>query len=252
MQLRNDPAEGAILRLRAWGPGTDRVFEQAPKLLGSEDDRSTFKPQHDIIADAHRRNPGFRIGRTDRVLDALVPAILGQKIQSKLANESLRKLSWYFGERAPGPHKLWLQPTPERLAELPFHDWHRINVERKRATIIRRAAERANRIEECASMTPTDAARRLQAFAGIGPWTTARTLMPAIGDADSVMVGDFHLKNTVSWALAGEPRGTDERMLELLEPYAGHRGRVTMLLKMAGVKAPAYGPRLSHMHFEDR
>ena len=47
----------------------------------------------------------------------------------------------------------------------------------------------------------------------------------AMGDPDAVAVGDFHLKNLVSTALAGEPRGTDQRMLELLAPYAGQRGQ---------------------------
>jgi 3-methyladenine DNA glycosylase/8-oxoguanine DNA glycosylase len=64
------------------------------------------------------------------------------------------------------------------------------------------------------------------------------------GDADAVSVGDFHMKNFVSWALAGEPRGTDERMLELLEPFRGHRGRVCLLIESAGIGAPRYGPRM--------
>jgi hypothetical protein len=40
-------------------------------------------------------------------------------------------------------------------------------------------------------------------------------------------------------------RGTDERTLELLEPYRGQRGRVIRLLELAGFKAPRFGPRLS-------
>ena len=56
-------------------------------------------------------------------------------------------------------------------------------------------------------------------------------------------VGDFHLPNLVAWLLAGEPRGTDERMLELLAPYEGHRGRVQRLLEASGTHAPRYGPR---------
>ena len=60
----------------------------------------------------------------------------------------------------------------------------------------------------------------------------------ALGDADAVSVGDYHLPSLVSWALAGERRGTDERMLELLAPFAGHRGRVIRLLAGAGSSRP--------------
>ena len=63
-------------------------------------------------------------------------------------------------------------------------------------------------------------------------------------------VGDFHLKNLVSWALAGEPRGTDERMLELLAPWAGHRAYVVRLLELSGLRPPRYGPRLTPRRFE--
>ena len=33
-------------------------------------------------------------------------------------------------------------------------------------------------------------------------------------------------------------------MLELLEPFRGHRGRVCVLLAAAGVAAPRFGPRM--------
>ena len=79
---------------------------------------------------------------------------------------------------------------------------------------------------------------------GIGPWTVAEVARIALGDADAVSVGDFHVPNIVAWALAREPRGSDERMLELLEPYRPHRGRVQRLLETSGIRAPAFGPRM--------
>ena len=85
----------------------------------------------------------------------------------------------------------------------------------------------------------------LRAFGGIGPWTAAEVGARAFGDPDTVSVGDVHLPNTVAWALAGEPRGTDARMLELLEPYRGQRGRVIRALELGGFRAPRYGPRLA-------
>jgi len=48
----------------------------------------------------------------------------------------------------------------------------------------------------------------------------------------------------VAWALAGEARGTDERMLELLEPYAPHRGRTQLLIERSGIGPPKFGPRM--------
>ncbi len=74
--------------------------------------------------------------------------------------------------------------------------------------------------------------------------------MRALGDPDAVSVGDFHLKNLVSWALAGEPRGTDDRMLELLAPYEGRRAHVVRLLELSGLRPPSYGPRLTPRRFE--
>jgi len=67
----------------------------------------------------------------------------------------------------------------------------------------------------------------------------------ALGDPDAVSVGDYHLPSMVAWALAGEARADDERMLELLEPYRGHRARVVQLLELAGIGPPRRGPRLA-------
>ncbi len=86
---------------------------------------------------------------------------------------------------------------------------------------------------------------RLMKVPGIGPWTAAEVAVRALGDVDVVSVGDFHLPNLVAFALAGEPRGTDARMLELLEPWRGQRARVVRLLELSGIRAPRYGPRLS-------
>jgi len=70
-------------------------------------------------------------------------------------------------------------------------------------------------------------------------------LRSAFGDPDAISVGDYHLPDTEAWALAGEPRADDARMLELLEPYRGQRARVQRLLEVGRVAAPRYGPRMA-------
>jgi hypothetical protein len=119
-----------------------------------------------------------------------------------------------------------------------------LELERRRAEAIRAACEQASRLEQGTSLTLDQANARLLAIRGVGPWTAAEVARTALGDADAISVGDFHLPNVVCWALAREPRGTDERMLELLEPYRGHRGRVQVLLEAGNISAPAFGPRM--------
>ena len=226
----------------AWGPGADWLLNQVPRLLGQEDDLSGFKPTGKI-GELWRKNP-FLLARTDRPWDALVGGVFGQKVQVANAVKARRLLSRKFGDPAPGPRDGWILPSPERVAEMGYHQFHPLGVERKRAEILIRVAREMNRIGDLTARTPASAAARLQRIRGIGPWTAAMVTAVAMGDADAVPVGDFHIPNTIAWTLAGEPRGTDERMLELLEPYAGHRWRVIRLAKSSG-SAPKYGPRLS-------
>lgn len=235
---------GGRLEVEAWGPGAVWAADHVPALVGLHDDAGGFDPfRHPVVASLHHRLQGARIGRTGAVCEALVPSILEQKVTGLEARRSFRALVRRLGRAAPGPAGLTLPPTAAVLAATPTWTFHRAGVERKRADTITRAMRRASRIEEATTMSPADAQRRLLAFPGVGAWTAAEVAVVALGDRDAVSVGDYHLKHQVSWALAGEARGTDERMLELLEPWAGHRARVVRLIVAGGVTAPRFGPR---------
>jgi len=240
--LELDP--GAV-RAEAFGPGAERVLDGLPALLGLDDDPSALEPAHPLVAELARRLRGLRIGRTGAVMEALVPAILEQKVTGREASRAYRGLIRRYGEPAPGPFGLRLLPARGTLAKLPYHALHPFGVEQRRADVIRRSARVAARLEEAVDMLPDAADARLRSVTGVGAWTAAEVRARALGDPDAVSVGDFHLKHLVAWALAGEPRGTDERMLELLEPYRGQRGRVIRLLEASGLAAPRFGPRLS-------
>jgi 3-methyladenine DNA glycosylase/8-oxoguanine DNA glycosylase len=238
---------GGEVVVEAWGPGAAWSLDHAPDLLGLGDSQAGFAPQTAMLHDLTRRFPGIRIGRTDAVAEALIPTVLEQKVTSTAARRSWAALVRLLGEAAPGPRAdLQLPPTPAALASTPSWVFHRANVERRRADTITRAMSRACRLEATTTMSLPDAYERLTAFPGIGPWSAAEVAHIALGDADAVSVGDYHLKHQVSFALAGEARGTDERMLELLEPWRGHRARVLRLLAAGGAHAPRRGPRLEH------
>ena len=235
---------GGRLTAEAWGPGADAALAAVPALVGLGDDPAAFRPAGGLLRELARRAPGLRLPKTGAVVEALVPAILEQKVTGAEAFHGFRGLVRAFGERAPGPHDLWLQPTARLLATVPYYRLHPLGIERRRADTIRFAASRASRLEETVTMAPHQAAARLQALPGVGAWTAAEVTLRAMGDPDAVSVGDYHLPNLVSFALAGEPRADDARMLELLEPYRGQRARVIRLLETSGIRAPRYGPRM--------
>ena len=235
---------GELLQGEGWGPGGDRALGGVAELVGEADDRRSFRPRRPVLRALQRRFVGLRIGRTGAVLEAIVPAVLEQKVTGLEYRRAWRRLVLAFSEPAPGPHGLMLPVAPGELAARPYHAWHPLGVERRRAEVIRTLARHAHRLEETAALPRPIAAQRLLAFPGVGPWTVAEVALRAFGDADAVSVGDYHVPHLVSWALAGEPRGSDARMLELLEPYRGHRGRVIRLLELGALHPPRRGPRL--------
>ena len=231
------------MECESWGPGAEWLLDQAPRLLGSEDDLEGFIPP-DQFRDSWRAKR-FLLGRTDRPWDAIVGAVFGQKVQVVAAVKSRRMLARRFGDPAPGPKPGWILPGPDVVSQMGSHEFHQLGVERKRAEALIRAAIEIRRVPNLTqTRTPGEVRTRLEHIRGIGPWTSNMVTAVAMGDPDAVPVGDYHVPNTVAWALAGEPRADDDRMLELLEPYKGHRWRVIRLAKASG-SAPKYGPRLA-------
>jgi len=237
---------GTALVATAWGPGAALALDAVPALVGEADDEAGLQPRHLVVAELVRRLRGLRMPRTGAVLQALVPTVLGQKVTAGEAARSYAALVLALGRPAPGPAGragLMVPPDAARLSGVPSYGFHRWGVERRRAETIVRACRVATHLEAVAVLPREEATTRLQAVAGVGPWTAAKVSQTALGDADAVCTGDFHLPNQVAWGLAGEARGDDARMLELLEPYRGHRARVQALLVAGGVQAPRFGPR---------
>ena len=229
----------------AHGPGARWAADRADAIAGLRDDVSGFPvlaARHPLVGRLARTFSGVRLPATGCLFGRLLRAILEQKVTGKEAHRSYRAVCRHFGEPAPGPADLVLPPDPAAVAATAYWEFHPFGVEQRRTQALLRAALVADRLERCAD--PAEATARLTALPGIGPWTAAETVRFVFGDPDAVSVGDFHIPNTVAFALAGEARGTDERMLELLEPFQGHRGRVCDLLAMGGISAPKFGPRM--------
>jgi 3-methyladenine DNA glycosylase/8-oxoguanine DNA glycosylase len=232
-----------VVEAVAYGAGAQWLLDGLPDLLGADDDPGALDPGHLVLREAVARAPGLRIGRTHRVFEALVPAVLEQKVLGIEAWRAWRYLLRRFGEPAPGPASagppgLRVPPPPEVWAQIPAWEWHRSGAEAVRARTIMNAARLASRLENRASDVV------LRSLPGIGVWTSAEIRQRALGDPDAVSVGDYNLPALVGWSLAGT-KVDDAGMLELLAPYAGQRYRVTRLLELSGSRPPRRGPRMS-------
>jgi 3-methyladenine DNA glycosylase/8-oxoguanine DNA glycosylase len=247
--LRLDPRPDGGVDARAWGPGAEWVVAGVPELLGEGDDWSDLDVSaHPFLRDAHRRLPALRLLRTNHVLEAMASAVLEQKVTGLEARRAWRQLILAHGEPAPGPVPAGMRvlPSPERWCLIPSWEWHRAGVDPKRSRTLIAVASSAAGLERTLALGrgSDEISRRLRSIPGVGIWTAAETTQRAHGDPDSVSVGDFHVHDTVGWALVGAPVD-DDGMLELLEPWRGHRQRVMRLIEASGFRKPRFGPRMT-------
>lgn len=227
----------------AWGDGSQWALENVPSLLGINDLPGLFAPTDPPLRDLNRRFSGLRLGASLGIVEVMIPTIIEQKVTGKQARHSYARMVQAYGARAPGPFELTLPPHPDVLAGLAYYDYHRFGIEKRRADVVRNVAAEHTSLEALITHEVTALSRRLQAIKGVGQWTSAETIRLALGDPDAVSIGDFHLPNMVAWALAGEPRADDRRMLELLAPYEGQRARAVRLIELSGIKPPAFSNR---------
>ncbi len=225
----------------AWGEGAEEFVERLPALLGADDDASDFVPTHPTVVAAHQRVPHLRLGCTGQVLEALIPAVIEQRVPGADAFRSWRVLLTKYGTTPPGPAPAGMRvpPSAQVWRAIPSWEFHRANVDPGRARTVVGCAQRAESLERLVSWPAARARDALTSLPGVGEWTAAETAQRAFGDADAVSVGDYHIPKMIGWTLIGRPVD-DDGMLELLEPMRPHRQRVVRLLEASGL---AYEPR---------
>ena len=246
LAVRDQDTAGAI-RAEAWGPGAEWALDQLPALLGDLDDWTGFEPRHPVLEEAWRRHPHLRLGRTGLVLESLVPSIIEQKVTGQEAFAGFRALVRRHGVPAPGPgaaRGLMVQPDAATLRAIPSWEWLRLHIDPARSRAVVTAARHAAALERTAALSGEEVERRLRSLPGIGVWTAAEVRQRALGDPDAVSYGDYHVAKDVGWALEGR-LFDDAEMAAYLRPWAGHRGRVPLLLGAAGLHRPRRGPRMS-------
>jgi 3-methyladenine DNA glycosylase/8-oxoguanine DNA glycosylase len=246
LRIQARPSAGEI-EFAAWGLGADWMLAQAPAMLGGSDDVTDFAATSPRVREAWRRNPHWRVPRTGLVLEALVAAVIEQKVTGKEAWLGWRRLLNRFGVPAPGPgaaRGLRCLPSARDVALIPSWEWLRCSIDGARSSTIVRAARVASALERTLDQTPAEAERRLCSVPGVGVWTAAEVRQRAHGDADAVSFGDYHVARHVGWALTGQLID-DAELSVLLEPDRPHRYRVQHVVTTRLRGPPRHGPRMA-------
>lgn len=234
------------VRAQMWGAGAAEFADRLPAYLGADDDAAGLEPSHPIVAAAVRKARHLRLGRTGLVLEALIPAVIEQRVQGGDAFRAWRLLVTKYGTAAPGPapERMRVFPLAEVWRRIPSWEFHRANVDPGRARTVVGCAQRADALERLVHRPAEEARTAMMSLPGVGIWTAAETAQRAFGDPDALSVGDYHVCKMVGWTLLGHPIDDDE-MVELLEPMRPHRHRVIRLLYVSGYAyEPRRGPRL--------
>lgn len=243
LRIRQDT--GGLVRASAWGAGATSVLDSVPGLLGGEDDVSEFDPIHPMVAEAWRRRPHDRFGRSGLVMQTLIPSIIEQKVTGQEAFAGYRALVLRYGERAPGPGEamnLWVPPDAATVRMIPSWAWLELHVDPARSRAIVTATRVADALERHEG--PLDLDRRLRSLPGIGVWTSAEVRSNALGDPDAVSFFDYHVAKDIGWAMTGTPF-TDAELEEFLEPWRPHRNRAVMLIYSIAGHRPRRGPKMA-------
>ncbi|MFN0247872.1 MAG: DNA-3-methyladenine glycosylase family protein [Kofleriaceae bacterium] len=184
--------------------------------------------EHVELARLARQVSGLRLARVPWLFDTAASFVLQQRITFKDAARAWRRIAERWGVRS----DLGLAfPDAKRMTMVTLPELQAMDIDARRARALLAVAREEVFARFLRDGTPRDTLRkRLASIHGIGPWTTEMVLGYGTGDADAVPTGDLHLPSFVTEALAGEIVGTDERMLELLEPFRPHRFLAIRLL----------------------
>jgi 3-methyladenine DNA glycosylase/8-oxoguanine DNA glycosylase len=224
------------LKICAHGSFADELLTETIAGLQQDDGYTAFATPDTGVLRLHTLHPGLRLLRVPWLYDITCSAILQQRVRTVDAMREWRRITQRWG--TPAPLGLRSFPSADVLAHVPMFALESIGIDAKRARTLLAFARESRLVSMKSGMTFADLRKYLLRIPGIGPWTTESVMGYGAGDTDAAIPGDLHLPRVVCYALAGEERGSDERMMELLEPFRGDRFRIIRLIGAAGVDVP--------------
>ena len=215
--------------LTGYDAGGSWLVNRGASLVGADDDASSFDPADGVVAQLWARFRGDRVARTGTLWHDAAWTIVQQRVHRRDAAAQWRRFVQDMGTRVSGVDDLWAPPDPQRVARSHPTELRRYGIDAHRAQALINVAIVARRLQSFVDGPVEGARRPVLSIDGVGPWTFSCLSAFTWGDPDTVIVGDSGIPSLLASTLTGERRATDERMLELLDPYRPHRYRILKL-----------------------
>jgi 3-methyladenine DNA glycosylase/8-oxoguanine DNA glycosylase len=209
---------------------SEQGLERLRTVLPLEADHSEFLERFagdELLGRAVRELRGKRPLRLGSVTHALVRAVCGQLIESRLARRIERRL---IRATCPSDGVLYAPPRPEAFCRFAPVQLQRFELSaRKAATIVRVC--RTLDVERLRDVSPVGVAQRLERERGLGPWSVGVIGIEGLGSYRFGLVGDLGLIKLCT-ALLGR-RAEPEDTAELLARYGEWQGLASTYLLAA-------------------
>jgi AraC family transcriptional regulator, regulatory protein of adaptative response / DNA-3-methyladenine glycosylase II len=176
-----------------------------------------------LIGSIVRAHPGRRLPGSVDGFELAVRAVLGQQVSVAGARTIAGRLVRSFGKplTSPDGHLSHVFPEPAALVDA---DLGALGIPRSRQETLRALAKsvEANDLVLDSGADRLEAAAKLQALRGVGPWTASYVAMRALGDPDVFLATDLGVRRALErLGEPGDPRSA-EALAERWRPWRSY------------------------------
>lgn len=211
---------------------------QVSWILGTDQDLAPFYSmalQDPILAVLTREMKGLHLTHTISVYEALILAILGQQVHSRVAHLLCNLLIQTFGPSAEVAGVTYHAfPCPEALLGAGMEGLRSIKFSARKARYILDIAGRVASgeldLEGLRTCPDEDVIHTLTSIRGVGVWTAQWLLIHALGRPDGFPHGDLALQRTLGILLKSGSSLRPEEAMEYSRRWSPFRSYVTTYL----------------------
>ena len=215
-----------------------KTIRTLSRILGLNRDPSIFYDIHKsdpIIGPLINKYPGLHIPQSNSIFEGLVTAIIGQQINTSVANMLRSLLIEKYGESIKiNGNSFYVFPTPEKIMSVGIDELHKNKFSSRKAEYIWGIAKSicTNELDVYAlTKSPYEKALKdLVDLRGVGAWTAQWLMINSLGFEDGFPSGDLALQKIITKKLQNNKLMSDSQILKYSNKWVPYRSWATIYL----------------------